>query len=46
MSKSILFLAMVGFVASLAACNKAPEEDYVVVQPAPVSVEPTFKSKY
>ncbi|GHG99870.1 hypothetical protein [Pseudodonghicola xiamenensis] len=46
MSKSIQFIALVGFVASVAACNKAPEEDYVLAQPAPVTVEPTFNSKY
>ena len=34
-------------VALVSACggNKA-EDEYVVVEPAPISVEPTFNSKY
>lgn len=45
MSKSIKILAMFGFVAAVAAC--APEqEEYVVVEPEPISVEPTYTGKY
>lgn len=46
MSKSIKFLAMVGFVAAVAACDNAPREEFVVVQPEPISVEPTYTGKY
>ncbi|MBU2980731.1 hypothetical protein KO498_02785 [Lentibacter algarum] len=36
------------FVALVSACggNKASDEEYVVVDPAPISVEPTFTGKY
>lgn len=44
MSRSILFVAMVGFVATLAACDNSPREEYVVVEP--ISVEPTYTGKY
>ncbi len=46
MSKSIQFLAMVGFVATVAACDNSPKQEYVVVEPEPISVEPTFTGKY
>jgi hypothetical protein len=46
MSKSITLIAVFGFVAALSACAKAPEEEYVVVTPDPVSVEPTYTGKY
>ncbi|MFV0514227.1 MAG: hypothetical protein ACK5MY_11450 [Jhaorihella sp.] len=46
MSKSIKFLAMVGFVATVAACDNSPKEEFVVVQPEPISVEPTYTGKY
>ena len=47
MSKYITFLAMLGVVAAVSACaRKAPEEDYVVVEPEPISVEPVYTGKY
>lgn len=46
MSKSIQFLAMVGVVATVAACNNSPKQEYVVVAPEPISVEPAFTGKY
>lgn len=46
MSKSIKFLCMVGFVATIAACDNSPQEEFVVVQPEPISVEPTYTGKY
>ena len=44
MSKSIKLLAMVGLLAGLAACGQ--EEEFVVVEPEPISVEPEFTGKY
>lgn len=46
MSKSIQFLAMVGFVATVAACDSGRQEEFVVVDPEPISVEPAFLGKY
>ena len=45
MSKSIKLLAMFGFVAAVAACAREQEE-FVVVEPEPISVEPTYTGKY
>ena len=47
MSKSIKFLAAIGFVAAVAACTSGQtEEEYIVVEPAPISVEPVSTGKY
>ncbi len=46
MSKSIKFLAMASFAAVVAACDNSPKEEYVVVQPEPISVEPVYTGKY
>ena len=46
MSKSIKLLAMFGFVASLAACAQQEEEEFVIVEPAPMSTEPVYTGKY
>lgn len=46
MSKSIKFIALVGFVATLAACGGNKEEEFVVVDPEPISTEPTYTGKY
>ena len=47
MSKSIKMLAAFGFVASVAACTSGQtEEEFVVVEPAPISVEPVYTGKY
>jgi hypothetical protein len=47
MSKSIKLLAMLSLVAGVSACGgKAPEEEYVVVDPEPISVEPVYTGKY
>lgn len=45
MSKSIKLLAMLGFVAAVAACAQQ-EEEFVVVEPEPITVEPTETGKY
>ncbi|KIN64349.1 hypothetical protein Z946_3240 [Sulfitobacter noctilucicola] len=47
MSKSIKFLAAIGFIATVAACTSGQtEEEYVVVEPEPISVEPVYNGKY
>jgi len=46
MSKSIKLLAMVGFVATIAACGNGQQEEFVVVDPEPISVEPVYTGKY
>jgi hypothetical protein len=45
MSKTLKMLAALGLVAYVAAC--APkEEEFVVVDPEPISTEPTYTGKY
>ncbi len=46
MSKSIKILALFGLVAAVAACAQPTEEEYVVVEPEPISVEPVYTGKY
>ena len=47
MSNSIKSLLAIGLVALVAACaDTAPVEEYVVVDPEPISEEPTYKGKY
>ena len=47
MSKSIKLMAMFGMVAAVAACTSGQsEEEYVVVDPEPISVEPVYTGKY
>ncbi|MCR8827129.1 hypothetical protein [Pseudosulfitobacter koreensis] len=46
MSKSIKLLAMFGFVAVIAACAREQAEEFVVVDPEPISVEPVYTGKY
>ena len=47
MSKSIKLMAMVGLVASIAACTSGQtEEEFVVVDPEPISTEPVHTGKY
>ncbi len=45
MSKSIKLLAMVALVAGVAACDNSRQEEFVVVEPEPISVEPTYTGK-
>ncbi|WP_435310137.1 hypothetical protein [Primorskyibacter sedentarius] len=45
MSKSIKLIALFGFVAAISAC--APkQEEVVMVDPEPISSEPTYTGKY
>lgn len=46
MSKSIKLLAIFAVVAGVSACGQQAEEEYVVVDPEPISVEPVFTGKY
>jgi len=46
MSKCIKFLAMVGFVVTVAACDNSRQEEFVIVDPEPISVEPVYTGKY
>ncbi|MFY0309546.1 hypothetical protein ACFMBG_06575 [Leisingera sp. D0M16] len=45
MSKSIKLIAMAGLLAAVAACAQQ-EEEFVVVEPEPISQEPEFTGKY
>ncbi len=45
MSKSIKLITLAGLLAAAAAC--APrEEEFVVVEPEPISQEPVYTGKY
>lgn len=49
MSKSIKSLMAVSLLAIVAACganNAGDVEEFVVVDPVPVTIEPTFTGKY
>ncbi|MEP1520797.1 MULTISPECIES: hypothetical protein [Ascidiaceihabitans] len=47
MSKSIKLLATFGFIAVVAACAREQQaEEFVVVDPEPISQEPTYTGKY
>ncbi len=47
MSKSIKLLAAVGLFAALSACAKTQaEEEFVVIDPEPISHEPAQTGKY
>ncbi len=45
MSKSIKLVAMVTLLAAVAACA-AQEEEFVVVEPEPITTEPVYTGKY
>ncbi|MBN7786328.1 MULTISPECIES: hypothetical protein [Ponticoccus] len=45
MSKSIKLLALFAVAAGVAACAQQ-EEEYVVVDPEPITVEPVYTGKY
>ncbi len=47
MSKSIKLVAVLGVAFAASACaRKAPIEEFVVVDPAPISIEPSYTGKY
>jgi hypothetical protein len=45
MSKSIKSILAISLVAFVAACAQQAQEEYVVVDPEPISVEPTYTGK-
>ena len=46
MSNTIKSVLAIGLVAFVAACAQQAEEEFVVVEPEPVSQEPTYTGKY
>jgi hypothetical protein len=46
MSKSIKLLAMFAIVAGVSACGGQQEEEFIVVDPEPISMEPVYTGKY
>ncbi|HKL05864.1 MAG TPA: hypothetical protein VJ929_08640 [Roseovarius sp.] len=46
MSNSIKSILAIGLVAFVAACAQQAEEEFVVVEPEPVSQEPVYTGKY
>ncbi|MGR3504041.1 hypothetical protein [Pseudaestuariivita sp.] len=46
MSKSIKLLVALGLVAGVAACAKGNDEEFVVIAPEPISVEPVYTGKF
>ena len=44
--RGILALCMVGLVGLVGACAQPAQEEYVVVEPEPISVEPAYTGKY
>lgn len=46
MSSSIRSIIALGLVALAAACAQQAEEEFVVVEPEPISVEPEPTGKY
>ncbi|MCB1343044.1 MAG: hypothetical protein KDK24_18640 [Pseudooceanicola sp.] len=45
MSKAIKFATLAGLLGLVVACGNK-RDDYVVVQPEPISTEPVFTGKY
>lgn len=45
MPQAIKLLALAGVVALLSACA-GQQEEFVIIDPEPISVEPTFTGKY
>ncbi|WP_323786113.1 hypothetical protein [Thalassovita sp.] len=46
MSSIIKIVLALGLVAVVAACSKPEPEEYVMVTPEPISVEPVYTGKY
>ncbi len=46
MVKSIKLLALAGILGAVAACAQNEPEEFVVVEPEPISVEPVYTGKY
>ncbi|MCH2163122.1 MAG: hypothetical protein MK098_00490 [Marinovum sp.] len=48
MSQSLKLFAMAGLIVAVAACarNDSQPEEFVVVDPEPISVEPVYTGKF
>ncbi len=46
MSKTIKSILAVGLIGLVAACAQQAEEEFVVVDPEPISMEPEYTGKY
>ncbi|MEM8633061.1 MAG: hypothetical protein AAGF74_17705 [Pseudomonadota bacterium] len=46
MVKSLKLLAMVALLGAVAACAPNEPEEFVVIAPEPISVEPVYTGKY
>lgn len=46
MSNSIKSVLALGLMVVVAACASAPEEDFIVVEPEPITIEPVSTGKY
>ena len=47
MSKSLKALAVLGLLVAVAACAREQEtEEFIVVEPEPISSEPAYTGKY
>lgn len=46
MSNSIKGILAIGLVAFIAGCAQQAEEEFVVVEPEPVTQEPVYTGKY
>ncbi|WP_425040841.1 hypothetical protein [Primorskyibacter sp. S187A] len=47
MSKSLKLLAMAGLVVAVSACaRESQQEEFIVVDPEPISTEPVYTGKY
>lgn len=46
MSNSIKAVLAIGLVAVVAACAQQQEEEFVMVDPEPISTEPVYTGKY
>ncbi|MEP3330564.1 hypothetical protein [Sedimentitalea sp.] len=46
MSITNRFVAAIGLVVAVAACDNSPQEQFLVAEPDSVSIEPTYTGKY
>ena len=46
MFKSLRLLALFGLAAGVAACASQEPEEFVIVEPEPITVEPVYSGKY
>lgn len=46
MSNSIKFVLALGLAAVVSACAQPQEDDYIMVEPEPISVEPVYTGKF